>query len=206
MTIERSRSYNYKDPNLPAVRKWLTNKLQTALSDAVTSLAREKVKYRFSNVPDNFIWIEYVLTPVDLSGQFLACFSVTRRGYAVADAKLDFTTLDEIIDYFKIPVVKVANYAELFKKIKAGSTKSLYKVTSGSGKYGVVVDNRLKDPLRYAGIIESLGGVSFNVAVNYTGETISVSNPNVGEVSLSWPGFISTTLEAYPLEEIEEIE
>lgn len=206
MTIERSRSYNYKDPNLPAVRKWLTNKLESALVEATTSLAREKVKYRFSNVPDNYIWVEYVLTPVDLSGQFLACFSVTRRGYAVADARLDFTTLDDIIEYFKIPVVKVENYAELFKKIKAGYTGSLFKVASGSGKYGVVVDNRLGDPIRYSKIIESLGGVSFNIAVNYTGETISVANPHVGEVGLSWPGFISTTLEVYPLEEIEAIE
>lgn len=206
MAIERVRTYATKHPLLPSVKTWLTEKLADELEKAGESnLKKEKATYRFSNVPDSYIWIEKLETTVDLEGYCLSCFSVINKGYAVADAKLKIVSLTDVISYFKIPITTVNTYSDLVTKIKADPQLVLYKVKNGTGKYGVIVDNSLSNEARFNQIITALGGVEFDVAVNYTGGTFSVSNPNVGEVALTMSGFTSVTLEAYPLEEIKKI-
>lgn len=205
MTIERVRTYATKHPLLPSVQTWLKAKLASELEKAGDSnLKKEKATYRFSNVPDSYIWIEKLETTVDLDGYCLSCFSVIKKGYAVADAKLKLVSLTDVINYFKIPVITVNTYSELITKIQASATLCLYKVKNGSGKYGVIVDNRLNSEARFFQILNALSNVEFDISVNYTGGTFSATNPNVGEVGLSMSGFQSTTLEVYPLEEIKK--
>lgn len=201
--LTRSRVDVSKNPNIPAIQKWLAARYETELAKATTKKEIQKVIKLYKDVPDDYIWIEYVKTPVAFeTGKYLCCFSVLRKGYAFLDAKLTYTTLSDVITHFSIPVKEVATYADLVAAIKDGQTSILYKVKAGSGQYGIVVDNRLSDLERYNSIISTLGGVSFNIAVNYTGSTFSTSNPHVGEVSLMWNGFNSASLEVYPLEEI----
>lgn len=205
MTIERIRTYATRHPLLPSVKTWLTEKLATELKEAGDSnLKKEKALYRFGDVPDGYIWIEKLETTVDLNGYCLSCFSVINKGYAVTDAKLKIVTFADVVNYFKIPIVNVNTYNDLITKIKSNPQLVLYKVKNGSGKYGVIVDNRLSPELRFHQIISALGGVEFDVTVNYTGGTFSASTPNIGEVSLSMSGFTSVTLEVYPLEEIKK--
>lgn len=202
MYINNMREYPYKNPNVPAVRKWLENKYIEMTGKASNLLEMQEAKYRYTDIKDNDIWVEYTNAMEEINGKFLACFSVIRKGYGVADAKLDITTLDEVIEYFNIPVIETDTYFELFDKLKENPKNVLYKVKNGSGKYGIVIDNTQSVADRYKKIIDALNGVSFNVRVNYTGEQITESNPNIGEVVLYWPGFRITTLEVYPLEEI----
>lgn len=205
MAIERIRTYATKHPLLPSVKTWLKEKLASELEKAGDSnLKKEKATYRFSNVPDSYIWIEKLETTVNLDGYCLSCFSVINKGYAVADAKLKITTLADVITYFNIPVITVNTYSDLITKIKANPQLVLYKVRQGSGKYGVIVDNTLSNEGRFLQVITALGDVEFDVSVNYTGGTFSATNPNVGEVALRYSGFTSTTLEVYPLEEIKK--
>lgn len=202
MSITNKREYPYKNPNVPAVRKWLENKYVEMTGKATNLLEVQEAKYRYTNIKDSDIWIEYTNVIKEIDNKFLACFSILKKGYGVADAQLEITTLEQVIEYFNITVIETETYFELFDLLKENPKNVLYKVKNGSGKYGLAIDNNQLISKRYKNIIEALNGVTFNIRVNYSGETITTDNPNIGEVVLYWPGFSITTLEVYPLEEI----
>lgn len=204
--ITRSRIDRTKNPNIPAVQNYLAVKYEAELAKATTQRQIKRVKRLFSGIKDEDIFIEYVREPVNISQseirRFLCCFSVPKLGYAILDAKIAYTTLDEVLDYFNVPVQKVTDYADLVTRIRAGLSNVVFKVESGSGQFGICIDNRLTLEQRHSKITETLGGVVFNLVANYTGASFSIDTPNIGELSVSYPGCDTYALEIYPLEEI----
>lgn len=204
MNITSKREYPYKNPNLPGIRKWLDSKYIEESNKATNLIKLQEIKYRYTGIKDEDIWVEYNKNIKQLEDNtFLVCFSVIKKGYGVADAKLNITTFDQVVEYFKIPVIETNTYFELFDLLKNNFSNVLYKVKNGSGKYGIALDNNKTTADRYKSIISALNEVCFNIRVNYTGETITTENPHIGEIVIHWPGFMSTTLEVYPLEEIK---
>lgn len=202
MIIEKSRNRALFSPLLPAVRTWIDNRYVSELANAGTSAwKRAQVASKYTGIYDKDIWVEKVRNPVSLSGQFLCCFSVLKKGFAVVDAKLPFVTFEMVKAYFQLSVTRVASYGELITLLKENPQNVLYQVGNKS-RYGVVVNNRLSVKKRCQDIMTSLGGVDFNIVVDYNGKLFSESQPETGIVTLTSPGFTTTTLDVYPLEEI----
>lgn len=205
MEIKRTRQYAWKTPALPAVRDWIESYYVKALQDATTAQLRQQVKNTFSDIPDSYIWSEYVKPVSEIDNTYLSCFSVIRRGFAVADAILAVTNFSRVINYFNIKIVRIATYGQLFSHIQANPERCLYYVEEGVGKYGIIVDESLPEYDCAKNIQHSLQDVTFDIAVNFSDVELSVETPHVGEVTLSWPGFETVTLEALPLNEINNL-
>lgn len=201
--ITDQRSYNYRNPAVIAVSRWLDAKYKSIGTSDMTASEKELALYRFAPVSLSDIWVERAVPTTENNGKALVSFAIRKRGYAVLDAVVDMISFNDVINHYKIPIKQFQRYQDLFVYLKSNKTFALYKVAeSQSNKYGLLDDTSLGMPERFGSFVSALSDVKMDAIASYQDLDVSLTNPVVGSLALSHGTLRPFTVELYHYRDI----